>query len=231
MRAATGTAQVPDRHTPVECNNLSLEIAGLQLIEAADLSVERGEVVALMGPSGTGKTSLLHCLAGLRPATAGQVKIDGCDLSTLTEKQRSRLRLTQIGLILQFGELLPELTVAENVALPLLLRRRPDPAQVTKTLTAVGLGDRGNSWPKELSGGETQRVGFARAIVASPTVILADEPTGSVDEHRSQILMDLLMELSRSTGAATILATHDPAIGARADRIVTLDHRLLRSVA
>lgn len=220
-----------DRHLPVVCSDLTLEIAGRRLIEAADLSVARGEVVALMGPSGSGKTSLLHCLAGLRPPTDGHVMIDGEDFAQLNEQGRSKVRLNKIGLVLQFGELLPELTVAENVALPLLLCKRPNRKHVQDTLEAVGLGDRGESWPKELSGGETQRVGFARAIVTTPAVILADEPTGSVDEQRSQALMDLLVELSRATGAGTVLATHDSDVAARADRILSLRQCHLEHVA
>lgn len=202
---------------------LQLEAGGRPLLSGIDLSVHRGEVVAIMGPSGSGKTTLLHCIAGLRPVGTGHVEVLGRALHTMSESELALHRLENIGLVLQFGELLPELTVAENVSLPLLLRGvRNRHTAVRDALEAVHLSGLGAAWPGTLSGGETQRVGIARAIVGGPRLILADEPTGSVDQAMGQELMTLLTHLARRRETALVIATHDDGVALQADRVFTI---------
>lgn len=191
------------------------------MLDGVDLELAAGESVAVMGPSGSGKTSLLHCFAGLVVAAAGEVDVAGHPLHRMSRRDRARMRLDHVGMVFQFGELLEELSVAENVGLPLRLRgERLE--RVRPVLDAVGLADRASSWPAELSGGEVQRVAIARAVAGSPTILLADEPTGALDEERSAAVCSLLRRSAADVGAALVVATHDPAVAATLDRVVRL---------
>lgn len=175
-----------------------------------------------MGPSGSGKTTLLHCLAGLHRPNDGDISLDGQRISALSERERARYRLTHVGMVFQFGELLSELSVRENVELPLRLRGVHDDEAVDRTLDRLGLSERRNSWPDELSGGEVQRAAIARAVVGQPALVLADEPTGALDEDLSVTVCELLLEMTRSLRAMLVVATHDPAVAARMDRTLRL---------
>jgi ABC-type lipoprotein export system ATPase subunit len=196
------------------------------VLDGLDLEVERGEAVAVMGPSGSGKTTLLHCIAGLRVADAGEVIVSGQEVHRMGRRRRARLRLEEIGLVFQFGELLEELTVAENVVLPLRLRgARTD--GVEQLLSSVGLDARAGSWPAELSGGEAQRTAIARAVVGHPAVLLADEPTGALDEELSRSVGLLMRSRAEAIGAALLVATHDPALARSMDRVLRLRNGVL----
>ncbi len=193
------------------------------ILDGASLSLAEGEVVSLMGPSGSGKTTLLHCLAGLRRVDGGEVWVLGTRLDQSHERAAAALRQRGIGIVFQFGELLAELTVAENVGLPLLLRgQRGWATTAERGLDRVGLGGRGADRPAALSGGEVQRVGVARALVGEPALVLADEPTGSLDADTAVEIAELLVDTCRASGAALVLATHDESVAARADHQLAL---------
>ncbi|MDZ7813365.1 MAG: ABC transporter ATP-binding protein [Ideonella sp.] len=198
------------------------------VFQAVDLSLKRGELVALLGESGTGKSTLLNCLAGLDEPDAGRIEIDGQDLSQLDEAGRAALRRAKLGFVFQAFHVLPHLNVAQNVGLPLLLLHRPDPARVQAMLDAVGLGDLGARMPRQLSGGQLQRVAIARALVHEPALILADEPTGNLDARHARDVMDLLLNQVRAQGAACLLVTHSEQAAARADRALRLDEHGIR---
>ena len=187
-----------------------------------ELTVARGEFVALLGESGVGKSTLLNCIAGLDRVDAGRVQINATDITALTEAQQAHFRRAHLGFVFQAFHVLPHLSVAHNVALPLLLQGRPDPARVQAVLDAVGLGELGARLPQTLSGGQLQRVAIARALVHRPALILADEPTGNLDPGTAERVMDLLSAQVRSEGAACVLVTHSRAAAARADRVLTL---------
>jgi putative ABC transport system ATP-binding protein len=194
-------------------------------LDHASLAVEAGEFVAVMGPSGCGKSTLLHLLGGLDRPTGGTVSIDGQELTGLDDAALSRLRRRKIGFVFQFYNLLPVLDATENVALPLLLDGvRPAAARGKGTdwLHKVGLPDRAGHLPSQLSGGQQQRVSIARALVADPALILADEPTGNLDTHSSDEVAALLRRVADEWGRAVVMVTHDPRIAAYADRIVFL---------
>lgn len=177
-----------------------------------------------MGPSGSGKTSFLHAICGLRRPDSGEIVVAGRNVWELSSAQRAAHRLSTCGLVLQFPELIDELTVAENVALPLLLQRVSGARErAASALASVGLDRRGASRPRELSGGEAQRVAIARAIVGRPAVIVADEPTGSVDARAASALVDLLLSYVESEAAVLILATHDRSVAERTDALFRLD--------
>ncbi len=171
-----------------------------------------GDSAALMGPSGSGKTSLLHCIAGLLPINAGELRVCGTDLVRASERERARLRLQHVGMVFQFGELLPELRVVENIALPLRLRGVERPDRIGELLDELSLTDRQDAFPGELSGGEVQRTAIARAVAGSPSILLADEPTGALDGDLSETVCDLLVRSAKAVDAALIVATHDPAV-------------------
>ncbi len=192
------------------------------VFQAVDLDLAAGEFVALLGESGVGKSTLLNCIAGLDEADAGQILLAGADVRRLDEAQRARLRRVHLGFVFQAFHLLPHLSVAENVALPLLLLGKPDDARVQALLTAVGLGTLGNRSPAQLSGGQLQRVALARALVHRPALILADEPTGNLDPVTAERMLDLLVAQVRQEGAACLLVTHSAAAAARADRVLRL---------
>jgi putative ABC transport system ATP-binding protein len=191
----------------------------------ASVRVGAGEVVAVMGPSGSGKSTLLHCLAAVMRPDAGEVWYAGERIDRLSERRRSALRRDEFGFVYQFGQLVPELTVLDNVMLPLLLsggrRRQAAPAalDLLQQLDLVGLQDRR---PGELSGGQAQRVAVARALIRSPRVIFADEPTGALDSLAGEKVMDLLLDCARERGSSVVLVTHEPRVAACADREVVV---------
>ncbi len=209
----------------LEALGLTFHVAGSRLLEDVALRVHAGECVAVMGPSGVGKTSLLNCLAGIAPPAAGSVVVDGVELSAMPARRRAALRLRRIGLVFQFAELLPELTVIENVALPSRLMgmtREDAEARAASQLARFNLDERSGSHPDELSGGQQQLVGLARALVHEPVLVLADEPTGMLDETSTERVADHLVRASRAVGAATVIVTHDPNVGAKADRVLRI---------
>jgi len=187
-----------------------------------DLRVARGEFVAILGESGVGKSTLLNCIAGLDDVAAGRVLIDGTEITSLDEAAQAHFRRAHLGFVFQAFHVLPHLSVAHNVALPLLLQGRPDAARVAAVLDAVGLAGLGPRLPQTLSGGQLQRVAIARALVHRPQLILADEPTGNLDPGTAERVMDLLSAAVRAEGAACVLVTHSRAAAARADRVLTL---------
>ncbi|MEC5182081.1 ABC transporter ATP-binding protein [Arthrobacter sp. CG_A4] len=197
-------------------------------LRGIDLDVHPGEVLAVMGPSGSGKSTLLHCLAGVLAADGGAVTYRPAgrpplQISALAEPTRARLRLTDFGFVFQFGQLLPELTAADNVSIPLLLAgtRRPEALRrSTELLDRLGLDGLGAKLPGELSGGQAQRVAVARALVTSPAVVFADEPTGSLDSLAAENVLTLMLELVRETGTTVVMITHDARTAAYADREV-----------
>ena len=195
----------------------------LVILRDIDLAVTPGEAVAVVGASGSGKSTLLALLAGLATPTSGTVRLDGVDLFTLDEDRRAELRGRMLGFVFQSFQLLPALTALENVALPLELSGA-DEAEVKarEMLVRVGLGERLQHYPKHLSGGEQQRVALARAFVVRPKLLLADEPTGSLDAASGGAVIDLLFELNREYGTTLVLVTHDEALAARCSRMVRL---------
>ena len=192
-------------------------------LNGASVAVASGEMVAVMGPSGSGKSTLLHCLAGIFTPDAGEVYVDGRRIDSLGEARRSEMRRRDFGFVFQFGQLVPELTAADNVALPLLLnrvRRRAAYQTAGTWLDRLGVGDKGANRTGELSGGEAQRVAVARALALAPKVIFADEPTGSLDSLTGEKVMDLLTGLAREAGTTVVIVTHDARVAAYADRVV-----------
>ncbi len=190
-------------------------------LRGASLWVEPGEIVALVGPSGSGKSTLLNCLAGLDEPDGGYVMLQGDRLTRRPEAERARRRAAGIGILLQSDNLLEMLSVSDNMRLQMNLARRPDPARLDWLLTRIGLFERREAVPGQLSGGELARAGLAVALAAAPAVLLADEPTGEVDAATEVLLLDLLDE-QRGSGMAALIATHSPALAARASRVVTI---------
>lgn len=198
---------------------------GRTLFEGLELEVGAGELVAVMGESGVGKSTLLNIIAGLDSADAGEVVIDGQALGALDEDARTRLRRDRIGFVFQAFHILPHLTLAQNVALPLVLQRRPrrEALQAADAmLGAVGLAGRSAAHPRQLSGGELQRVAIARALVHRPALILADEPTGNLDPEIAARVLDLFVAQIRASGAGALLVTHSQVAAASADRVLRL---------
>jgi putative ABC transport system ATP-binding protein len=186
------------------------------------LVLQPGEFVAMLGESGVGKSTLLNCIAGLDEADGGSVQLDGQPVLDLSEPDRARLRREKLGFVFQAFHLLPQLTVAQNIELPLRLLGRPDARRVDELLAAVGLAGLGHRSPAQLSGGQLQRVALARALVHKPRLILADEPTGNLDPATAERMLDLLQAQVKAEGAACLLVTHSAAAAARADRRVQL---------
>ncbi|MFI6033164.1 ABC transporter ATP-binding protein [Streptomyces sp. NPDC051315] len=194
-------------------------------VRGAQLTVRRGEVAAITGQSGSGKSSLLYCLAGVLPVARGEVRFEGRSLSELDDEELSALRRERFGFVFQYGELLPELTIEENTALPLRLagRRKAEAlAAAGEVLGRLGLADLRTRRPSQVSGGQSQRVAVARALVHRPAVVFADEPTGSLDSANAAAVLDEFLSLARSRGTAVVLVTHDADVAARADTHYTM---------
>jgi putative ABC transport system ATP-binding protein len=227
------------RSVLLEARDITKSFGQTPALRGASVAVAQGEILAVMGPSGSGKSTLLHCLAGIFPPDSGEVWYDGRRLDTLKEAERTRLRRTAFGFVFQFGNLVPELTAADNVALPLLLKRQHRKAayrQAAQWLDKLGLGDKGARRTGELSGGEAQRVAVARAMALEPRLLFADEPTGSLDSLTGEKVMDLLTGLAREQGVTVVLVTHDVRVAAYADcqvlvrdGVVTVDVGSVRS--
>ncbi|GAB1337560.1 ABC transporter ATP-binding protein [Streptomyces sp. E-15] len=198
-------------------------------LDGAEFSIHPGEVVAVMGPSGSGKSTLLHCLAGIVPPDSGSITYDGRELSGMDDAARSALRRSEFGFVFQFGQLVPELTCVENVALPLRLNGRPRREAERAALgwmERLEVDDLAGKRPGEVSGGQGQRVAVARALVTGPRVLFADEPTGALDSLNGERVMELLTDAARSTNAAVVLVTHEARVAAYSDReIVVRDGR------
>ncbi len=206
----------------LELLTLRKGFANTPVFDGISLSLKAGEFVALLGESGVGKSTLLNCIAGLDEPDGGEVRVQGTALHALSEAARARMRRESLGFVFQAFHVLPHLTVAENVGLPLRLLGRLDEARVTAVLVAVGLEGLGARLPAQLSGGQLQRVAIARAVVHSPRLILADEPTGNLDPGTAQKVLAVLRQQVRDTGAACLLVTHSAAAAAAADRVLTL---------
>lgn len=213
----------------LECRGLSKSYgAGRIVLAQLDFTLEQGEFVAIMGDSGVGKSTLLNLIAGLDSADSGEVVIDGSAVARLDDNAATRLRRQKLGFVFQAFHVLPHLTLAQNVALPLLLNNLST-ASALDMLAAVGLSGRGDDFPRQLSGGELQRVAIARALVHHPKLILADEPTGNLDPDTAHDVLALFRAQSKATGAATIMVTHSQAAAAIADRILILSDRGLHA--
>ncbi len=197
----------------------------LQVLKGIDLTVERGEIISIVGPSGAGKTTLLQIMGSLDRPDSGTVSYDGTDIFSMSEKQKARFRNANIGFVFQFHQLLPEFTIAENVAMPALIggmSRTKALARAKELLDYLGLGDRISHKPSQLSGGERQRGAVARALVNSPDVVLADEPSGSLDSVNRQELHRLFFDLRRDMGQTFVIVTHDESLAAMADRTIAM---------
>jgi putative ABC transport system ATP-binding protein len=207
----------------IEARDVHKSFGRTAALRGATVAATPGEILAIMGPSGSGKSTLLHCLAGIFPPDKGEVWFGGTRLDVRSEAARTRLRRTAFGFVFQFGQLVPELSAADNVALPLLLNRadrKSAYASAATWLDRLGLSGKGTRRTGELSGGEAQRVALARALALRPKVIFADEPTGSLDTLTGEKVMDLLTSLAREQGTTVVLITHDARVAAYADRVV-----------
>ena len=235
MNPVNGSSAVLVRDTILEARDLVLSFGETPALRGASLSVKKGEVLAVMGPSGSGKSTLLHCLAGILAPDSGEVYFDGQRVDAMREGDRSRLRRERFGFVFQFGQLVPELTAEENVALPLLLggTRREEALRGARAwferLELDGLeGHRAG----EMSGGQAQRVALARGLVAHPDVLFADEPTGSLDSLTGELVMGLLTRTAREDGTTVVLVTHEPRVAAYADReVIVRDGRVTVTAA
>ena len=194
----------------------------LTIIKDVDIYINAGEFVVIMGKSGSGKSTLLGLLAALDYPNSGSVELGEQTLSSLNEDELAAIRQRDMGFVFQSFHLLPTLTVAENIAFPLDIARRPDATRVDELIEAVGLGHRRDSLPSQLSGGEQQRTAVARALVSKPKIVFADEPTGNLDEQNADQVMQLLLDLRQQTGSALVVVTHDPALAEMADRVITM---------
>jgi putative ABC transport system ATP-binding protein len=189
------------------------------VLSDVDLDIEEGEFFVLLGKSGSGKSTLLNLISGIDYPDAGSIRVGSTDITRLNERQLTLFRREQIGIIFQFFNLIPTLTVLENITLPLELRGKRDESRARSLLERVGLEGRADAFPDKLSGGEQQRIAIARALVHEPPVVLADEPTGNLDEETGEKILGLLLELTRDTGKTLVMATHNPEIVPLADRV------------
>ena len=203
----------------------ALEAGSFTALKGADLRIGAGEFIAVMGPSGSGKSTLLQLLGGLDLPTVGSVAVDGIELNELDEKERTLFRRTKVGFVFQNYQLLPMMTVAENVALSLAANQTPKSETkrtVDRLLQEVGLSDKAGQYPSQLSGGQQQRVAIARALAMKPKLLLADEPTGNLDRQTGNHILQLLSRLNREDGITIVMVTHDPEAAKAADRIVRI---------
>ena len=233
MSGAKGFSAVQVGGVIIEARDLVLSFGETPALRGASVSVKRGEVVAVMGPSGSGKSTLLHCLAGILVPDSGEVHFDGQCLDTIREAERSRLRRDRFGFVFQFGQLVPELTAEENVALPLLLggARREEALHGARAwFERLELDGLERHRTGEMSGGQAQRVALARGLVAKPDVLFADEPTGSLDSLTGELVMGLLTRTAREEGTTVVLVTHEPRVAAYADREVIVRDGKVTSV-
>ena len=218
-------AKLPGATTPagslIEARDVVKSFGPTPALRGASVAVAGGEILAVMGPSGSGKSTLLHCLAGIFTPDDGEIWFGGQRLDAVSEAERTRLRRTAFGFVFQFGQLVPELTVADNVALPLLLnrvRRKDAYEKAAAWLDRLELSGLGGRRTGELSGGQAQRVALARALVAHPRVLFADEPTGSLDSLTGEMVMELMVSLAREEGTTVVVVTHEARVAACADR-------------
>jgi putative ABC transport system ATP-binding protein len=221
----------PGSATLIEARDVYRSFGQTPALAGASLAVQRGEILAVMGPSGSGKSTLLHCLAGIFPPDKGEIWFDGERLDTLSDARRTELRRTVFGFVFQFGQLVPELSVADNIALPLLLNkqnRKSAYAAAQAWLPRLELDGLGGRRVGELSGGQAQRVALARSMVAKPKLLFADEPTGSLDTLTGELVMELLVSTAREDGATVVLVTHDARVAAYSDReVLVRDGRVI----
>jgi putative ABC transport system ATP-binding protein len=222
----------------IEVSNLTKTLTSgsheVHILRGIDLTVREKEVVAIEGPSGSGKSTLLGLLAGLDFPTSGTIRLDGEEISRMEEDQLAQLRGRKLGFVFQSYNLIPTLTAEENVMLPLELRgdSAGAPGRARELLEAVGLSERGTHYPAQLSGGEQQRVALARAFAGSPSILLADEPTGNLDSATGEMILELLLKLNRREGTTLVIVTHDPALSRMTDRIIRLrDGRITEEIA
>lgn len=215
----------------ISAKNIKKTYGATEILHGLSLDVKQGEVLAVMGPSGSGKSTLLHCLGAIIPVDSGEISFDGHNIAKFSDNKRSILRRTAFGFVFQFSQLVPELTALDNVALPLLLNgvnRNKAYEEAKKWLNEVGLMDKYESTPGEISGGQAQRVAIARAMVVQPKIIFADEPTGSLDSLNSEHIMELFIKTAKDHGTTVIIVTHEPSIAAYADReIVVRDGQIV----
>jgi putative ABC transport system ATP-binding protein len=233
MNPVNGSSAVLVRDTILEARDLVLSFGETPALRGASLSVKKGEVLAVMGPSGSGKSTLLHCLAGILAPDSGEVYFDGQRVDAMREGDRSRLRRERFGFVFQFGQLVPELTAEENVALPLLLggTRREEALRGARAwFERLELDGLERHRAGEMSGGQAQRVALARGLVAHPDVLFADEPTGSLDSLTGELVMGLLTRTAREEGTTVVLVTHEPRVAAYADREVIVRDGKVTSV-
>jgi putative ABC transport system ATP-binding protein len=217
----------------IEAKDVKFSFGETPALVGANVAVTRGEIVAVMGPSGSGKSTLLHCLAGILVPDSGEVWFDGQRVDTLREQDRSALRRDHFGFVFQFGQLVPELTAVENVALPLLLagtRRNQALRQASAWFERLDIAGMEQHRSGEMSGGQAQRVALARSLVAQPEVVFADEPTGSLDSLNGELVMKLLTTTARDLGTTVVLVTHEPRVAAYADREVVVRDGKVTSV-
>ncbi len=220
----------------IRASNVTLSLgigeAAVDILRGVDLAVPYGSSIALLGPSGSGKSSLMAVLAGLERATGGEVTVDGIDFTHLNEDGLARARRGRIGIVLQAFHLLPTMTALENVAVPMELAGIETPFErAVNELVAVGLGHRVHHYPSQLSGGEQQRVAIARAMATGPKIIFADEPTGNLDGKTGAEIIDLLFDRRAQLGATLLIITHDPALAKRCDRVISMHDGLVVETA
>lgn len=212
----------------LRCENLRKRYGAgegeVKALDGVSLSVQKGEFVAIVGASGSGKSTLLHILGGVEPPTEGRVYVDGQDISQLGAKQAAIFRRRKVGMVYQFFNLIPTLSVRRNILLPLSLdKRKPEAAQFARIVRALGIEDRLDFLPSQLSGGQQQRAAMARALIYRPALLLADEPTGNLDRKSGDALLDMLERANREFGQTLILVTHDERVALRADRVVAIE--------
>ena len=220
-----------DTETVLDLDGVSRRYGDLVILEDVNFQLHRGELVGLLGPSGSGKSSLLHIAGLLEAPSEGNVAINSAQTSSMSDRERTAMRRSALGFVYQFHHLLPDFSALDNVALPLLIAgesntRAKDEAR--RLLTAMGLAERTHHQPGQLSGGEQQRTAIARALANGPSILLADEPTGNLDPKTSDVVFDALIEIVREEGLAALIATHDRRLAARMDRVIAIkDQRLV----